>query len=247
MSAKPVVLLVGADKGGVGKTTVARTLLDYLATRDVQLRAFDTEFPRGGLKRFHPKVTEVVDITTVADQMKIIDTLATSEMKVNVIDMRAGALTDTLKTFTDVGFFDLARQGVFNFMLVHVIGPSIASLEEMAEVTPYTDGHGHFVVKNFINETSFFDWQPEVQKGYSKLMKDATEITIPKLNEMAYEQSELAGVPFSTFVANKNAQGQNASYSLVLRGYVRTWLGQIGEEYDRIRLIDVLAGKAGGP
>jgi hypothetical protein len=62
---------------------------------------------------------------------------------------------------------------------------------------------------------------------------------------MAYEQAELAGVPFSTFVANKNAQGQNASYSLVLRGYVRTWLGQIGEEYDRIRLIDALAGKAG--
>lgn len=27
--AKPAVVLVGADKGGVGKTTVARTLLDY--------------------------------------------------------------------------------------------------------------------------------------------------------------------------------------------------------------------------
>ena len=27
--AKPAVILVGADKGGVGKTTVARTLLDY--------------------------------------------------------------------------------------------------------------------------------------------------------------------------------------------------------------------------
>ena len=26
---KPTVILVGADKGGVGKTTVARTLLDY--------------------------------------------------------------------------------------------------------------------------------------------------------------------------------------------------------------------------
>ena len=29
--AKPAVIIVGADKGGVGKTTVARTLLDYLA------------------------------------------------------------------------------------------------------------------------------------------------------------------------------------------------------------------------
>ena len=29
--AKPVVIVVGADKGGVGKTTVSRTLLDYFS------------------------------------------------------------------------------------------------------------------------------------------------------------------------------------------------------------------------
>ncbi len=243
MAMKPAVLLVGADKGGVGKTTVTRTLLDYLTNHDVQLRAFDTEFPHGALKRFHPKVTEIVDITTAADQMKVIDTLTTSEVKVSVIDVRAGALLDTLRTFTEVGFFDLAREGEFNFLLFHVIGPSIASLEEMTEVMPYTDGHQHFVVKNFINETSFFEWQPELQNGYSNLAKDAVEITIPKLNEMAYEQADLAGVPFSAFVSNKNAEGQNANYSLVLRGYVRTWLGRISEEYDRIHLIERLEGE----
>ena len=49
---KPVVFLVGADKGGVGKTTSMRTLLDYLPTRGAEARTFDTEFPRGTLKRF---------------------------------------------------------------------------------------------------------------------------------------------------------------------------------------------------
>ena len=29
--AKPAVVVVGADKGGVGKTTVSRTLLDYFS------------------------------------------------------------------------------------------------------------------------------------------------------------------------------------------------------------------------
>jgi hypothetical protein len=43
----------------VGKTTVARTLLDYLIAHQVPIRAFDTEAPRGTLKRFHPGVTEV--------------------------------------------------------------------------------------------------------------------------------------------------------------------------------------------
>src|SRR6266540_241974 len=54
MSMKPTVLMVGADKGGVGKTTVTRTVLDYLAAKNILVRAFDAEYPRGTLKRFHP-------------------------------------------------------------------------------------------------------------------------------------------------------------------------------------------------
>ena len=56
---KPVVIVVGADKGGVGKTTVSRTLLDYFSANNVPTRAFDTESPRGTLKRFHPEITEI--------------------------------------------------------------------------------------------------------------------------------------------------------------------------------------------
>jgi hypothetical protein len=40
-------------------------------------------------------------------------------------------------------------------------------------------------------------------------------------------------VPFSTFISNKNAQGGPGNYSLVLRGYVRTWLMQVAAEYER--------------
>src|SRR6476660_6130654 len=73
--AKPAVIVVGADKGGVGKTTVSRTLLDYFSANNVQTRAFDTEHPRGTLKRFHPDLTEIVDMPTTSDPMKIFDTL----------------------------------------------------------------------------------------------------------------------------------------------------------------------------
>ncbi len=52
--AKPAVILVGADKGGVGKTTVSRALLDYFIAHNIPTRAFDTESPKGTLKRFHP-------------------------------------------------------------------------------------------------------------------------------------------------------------------------------------------------
>src|ERR1700733_13759890 len=88
--AKPVVIVVGADKGGGGKTTVSRTLLDYFSANNVPTRAFDTESPRGTLKRFHPEITEIVDMTTTSDQMKIFDTLNGESPSVPVIAVAAG-------------------------------------------------------------------------------------------------------------------------------------------------------------
>src|SRR6185312_569352 len=103
---KPSVIVVGADKGGVGKTTVSRTLLDYFTAHHVPTRAFDSESPKGTLKRFHPDVTEVVDVTSVPDQMKIFDTLSNDDSKVTVIDVRAGLLSPTLRALRDIGFLD---------------------------------------------------------------------------------------------------------------------------------------------
>src|SRR6185503_5353632 len=94
--AKPAVVLVGADKGGVGKTTVSRALLDYFIAHNVATRAFDTEAPKGTLQRFHSDVSQVVDITSAADQMKIFDTLTGADAQVTVIDVRAGLLSTTL-------------------------------------------------------------------------------------------------------------------------------------------------------
>src|SRR3984893_6452281 len=214
--AKPAVVLIGADKGGVGKTTVARTLLDYFTAHQVRVRAFDTEVPRGTLKRFHPEVTEIVDINLVPDQMKI---------------------------------FDTAKKGQLTFAVFHILGPSIASLDEIAETAAYLGDAKYFMVKNFINNTHFFEWDEATHSSYFKRIKDAVEITIPKLSEMATEQVELASVPFVTFIANKKRNGEPAANSFVLRGYVRHWLGNIWAEYDRIGVTEIVRPKesAGEP
>lgn len=61
---KPTLILVGADKGGVGKTTISRALLDYVARKNIMARAFDTENPRGTLHRFYPESPRSSTFTT---------------------------------------------------------------------------------------------------------------------------------------------------------------------------------------
>jgi hypothetical protein len=242
--AKPAVILVGADKGGVGKTTIARTLLDYFTAHQVPTRAFDTEAPKGTLKRFHPDLVDVVDMSQVPDQMKIFDTLNSADAAVTVIDVRAGLMSPTLRALRDIGFIEAAKKGQITFGVFHILGPTIASLDEIAETAAYLGDAKYFLVKNFINNTHFFEWDEATHSAYFNKIKDAVEISIPKLNEMATEQVELAAVPFVTFVANKKQNGEAASYSFVLRGYVRHWLGNVWAEYDRIKLTDIVAARA---
>ena len=236
--AKPAVIIVGADKGGVGKTTVSRTLLDYFSARRVPVRAFDTEAPRGTLKRFHPDVTTVVDLNEVTDQMKIFDTL--SESQLTVIDVRASLLSPTLRSLRDIGFIEAARKNQVTLAVFHILGPTIASLEEIAETSAFLGDAKYFLVKNFINNTHFFEWDQGTYDTYFRKVNNAVELSIPKLNEMASEQVELASVPFVSFIANKGQSGESAAYSFVLRGYVRHWLGNVWGEYDRIKLADIL-------
>jgi hypothetical protein len=152
-------------------------------------------------------------------------------------------MSPTLRALRDIGFIDAAKKGQLTFAVFHILGPSIASLDEIAETAAYLGDAKYFMVKNFINNTHFFEWDEATHSSYFKRIKDAVEITIPKLSEMAAEQVELASVPFVSFVANKKQTGDPASYSFVLRGYVRHWLGNVWAEYDRIGISEIVSTK----
>ena len=237
---KHTLILVGADKGGVGKTTTSRALLDFLARKNIVARAFDTENPRGTLNRFYPQTTRIIDLNNVADQMQLLDTIETAPVKVTIVDLKAGNLSSALQIFDHIGVLDAAAAGDFNLGLVHVVGPSIASLDEMNEVAGFTRNISYVVAKNFINETNFFEWDDSTYQRYFASLQDAKEIEIPKLNEMAYEQVDLAGVTFSSFIANRDAAGNGGDFSFVLRGYVRKWQRDLDTEFESLQLIQNL-------
>ena len=173
---KPTLIVIGADKGGVGKTTVARSVLDYFSQHNVFARAFDTEAPHGTLKRFFPAQTKIIDINQTSDQMRVLDTLSTSEVKVTILDTRAGALTSSLAALRDVGFLDAVKAAEFNFIVFHILGPSISSFGEISETAPYVTEANYFLVKNYINDTTFFDWDPDTCHTYFDKVKSAGEV-----------------------------------------------------------------------
>ena len=69
---RPMVLMIGADKGGVGKTMIARTVLDYLDANDVTVRAQFDLFARHlvELRDHHlDRLAPALEVAAVVDEV----------------------------------------------------------------------------------------------------------------------------------------------------------------------------------
>lgn len=233
MSKKPLVIIVGADKGGVGKTQVCRALRAYFDRPDLicrqRPRVLDGQYPRGDLAQFAPDA-QVINVTNVADQMNIFDTLE----GVTIVDIAAGLLGYMLKACDDAMLFEDVKNGTLNMVLLHVLGPSISSLDEIGDaVRMLGTSAKHFVVKNHINETNFFEWDQNSQHAASLRALANVTIDVPHLNTVANEAVQQAQSPFLAFV--------ESSASRTLRGHVAKWLKQVFSEFDRVGLGELIA------
>jgi len=226
MTARPTVYIVGADKGGVGKTTTSRALLSYFKDHGIDAKAWDTEPEPGVLKRYHPDTTEVVDLQKSDGQMKVFDNL--SRAFVTVIDCKAGLLTETLKTLSDIGFLEAMREGKLDVVVLHVMGATAASFEEIQAAAKVLEGAKHFLVTNHINDTEYWGWDTPEAKATLALASGGI-INIPKLDEMSMEAVGAKLQSFTDF-------GKDIGNSFVLRGKVRHWLGLVFKAFNGAKL-----------
>lgn len=208
---KPILYIVGADKGGVGKTTITRALLDFLDLHGIGNRAFDTEseIAAGVLKRFYPDRTELVDLLDSDGQMRVFDTL--NAQIATVVDIRAALLSPTLQLLGDIGFLDPSKIDV---RVLHVLGNSQTSIDEIAPIAGKLAGLRHILVGNRINNTKF--------------TFPADALDVPTLGPAAVEAVDQANMPFSVFA--------KSNPSAVLRGMVKTWLDRVFVQFARVKL-----------
>lgn len=221
----PHVVIVGADKGGVGKTTVSRALKDYFQSHGITVRAFDGEHlakdpvtgeSRGVLARFFAGTT-VVNLEESDDQMKVFDGL--NEAQVTLIDLPAGGLSRSLSMLRTLGFFDGIANGMLRLSVVHVIGSNKASFDEIDATRMAVDGATYHTVLNATNKSKF--------EGLPVSVKDP--IRIPLLEERTAATVDMQSIGFSAFYANH-------ANSMVQRGYVNAWLKPVFVEFDRKQL-----------
>jgi hypothetical protein len=226
----PHLVIVGADKGGVGKTTVSDTVLGYFAAQGVDARAIDTQMPAGNLIRRYPAITEVIDLGSSDGQIKVFDSLG--KHAVTVIDIQAGLLSPTLTLLSEIGLLSMVQDGKMNVTVMHVIGSTMQSLSEIEGAAKIIAGSRHFIVKNHTNDAAFFDG---LNVSTDALKIGTALIDVPKLDPRATEYVEAAvekGLADATSFAGYAKNGD----SFVMKGKVNHWLKGVFAQYDAAKL-----------
>jgi hypothetical protein len=231
----PLIIVVGADKGGVGKTTVTRALRAWLETPAFaelpRPRMLDGQFPRGDLVNFCPGAA-IINVTDISDQMRIFDVLE----GVTIIDIPAGQLGFMLRACDEASLLEDVRSGALRLALLHVLGPSISSLDEIAEATDLLGAAArHFIVKNYINETKFFEWDAASRYAATLRALAGVTIEIPHLATEAAEAVQQAKLPFVDF-CRPGTDADGKPRSRTLRGHTAKWLDRTWASFERVGL-----------
>ncbi len=142
--------LVGGEKGGVGKSTVARLLAQELADRGEPFVAFDGDQSHGDLLRFYAGFTQPVDLLDSASVDRVLLSAIDANQKV-LVDLPAQSAGALKHWIDENGVLELAQELNIPVVIWHVMDDSRNSadlLERSVNDYAQNDGVSFVVVKN---------------------------------------------------------------------------------------------------
>jgi hypothetical protein len=215
--AKPRLVLAHGEKGGVGKTTVARLIADFLASRETAFRAFDAEGPAGQLLRFHPGQTSAVEVDKAAAIAPVLDFLMDGNAKrLALVDLGARSGEDLKEWLYKGGALEEAETGALGITVIYVLGGAVDSVGHLKECFAALGNEVEYVIVKNFGVAAKFDVYDASNIRKDLLAAGAKEISIPALDGTVYQSVDKASLAFSAFTEGE------AGYTE--RRYCRTWL-----------------------
>jgi len=158
------LIFIYGDKGGVGKSAVARLLLDIYRTESVPCQAIDSDTSNADLYRCYkrvgdkaqeiaggePDAVERVDFTVRGEADYLIDSLDEYQSLI-LVDLPARS-RDAFTTFIrELDLVNVAAESGYRVTIVHVLGKTRSSVSALKEVVELCgDGADYVVVKNLL-------------------------------------------------------------------------------------------------
>jgi hypothetical protein len=222
------VHFIGGEKGGVGKSMVARLLAQYFIDHHIAFTGFDTDRSHGALRRFYTDYSSPVLVSRYEALDQIIETAAARPGQRVLVDLAAQTHEPLATWMEDSGVLDLADEAGLSLCHWHVMDSGRDSVDLLARAL---DRFGprvqHVLVLNQLRGDDFGILSA------SGLLTRAAEmgakvITLKRLHEAVVQKIDASS---SSFWAAKHGTGAEGSgLGLMERQRLKTWLGHAFSE-----------------
>src|SRR6266481_421690 len=197
---KPRLILTHGEKGGVGKTTVARVIADFLNSRKATFRAFDAEGSTGQLLRFHPSETAAVDVANAASIARVLDyVMEAGGKRLALVDLGARSGEEVQNWLYRGGALEEAEASRLGITVVYVLGGAVDSVGHLKECFGALGRDVNYVIVKNYGVAGKFDVYDQSNVRKDLLSVGAREIAFPSLDGSVYQSVDRASIAFSAF------------------------------------------------
>jgi hypothetical protein len=228
------VHLIGGEKGGVGKSVMARVFAQYCIDRNIPFQGFDSDRSHGSFMRFYQCFTEHVGL----EDFQSLDRLAESALKGNgvqvLVDLAAQSSSSLRGWMDDTGVLELFREAGVVVNCWHILDDGRDSLEMLGRLLDDFKTETRYVVVLNHGRGARFDAFHASPQKIRTMELGGKIIELPRLHEGSMRQVDHSNSSF--WAATNPAEDGNQLLGLLDRQRVKVWLRKVYAELDSLGL-----------
>ncbi len=227
--------LVGGEKGGVGKSVLARILAQYCIDRNLPFKAFDGDLSHGALMRYYAEYSEAIDLRDFESVDRIVEDAVESDLNI-IVDLPAQASFGLDKWIEEAGIVDFSKEIGIILTQWHVMDDGTDSIRLLGRtLDTYGQGPDYIMVRNHGRGGDFSLFDESEEKALAETM-GAKTMDLPSLHPGAMRKIDRVGASLWAAVNNRD-EAVGPTLGLLERQRVKVWLGKAYGELDRVLML----------
>ena len=189
--------IIASGHPRVGKTLIARLLIEYLRLSGRALAGYDLDPREPALARYFPTLVWTLDIADTRGQMALFDRLITDGSRTGVVDLGYGLFEQFFAVMAEIGFEQEARQ--------RHVEPVVLFITDSAPITArrYAELRRRLPQTTFVpvhNEAAAFMLVPQ---DFPPSRPGGGVIRIPRLSPLVRGVIDRPGFSFGAYMSNQ--------------------------------------------
>jgi len=223
---------IGGEKGGVGKSVVARVVAQYMIDNNMPFLGFDTDRSHGSLLRFYSDYASPV----IADSYESLDTIIESATeqpdKRVLVDLAAQTHGPLVKWMDESGVLEMAGDLGLTLTYWHVMDSGKDSVDLLKKLMDRFGSRLSYVI--VLNQLRGEEFDILEQSGEKLRAREfgAKFVTLKKLHEGVITKIDAGSTSF--WAAKHRSETDVKGLGLLERQRVKYWLKNAYEEIDRV-------------